>query len=270
MGASFMKNSAYKLSFLGLALGTLAACGGGGGGSNSTVTIDPLTSLVGNVSASVVKLSAGTKTASSEAGTYDYATGEITVNNSSFSLDADSPLSKASDGTAYSFVSALDDAQTDTEVMVGLTTPASNMPTTGTLNYAGQAEFTVVDGASYEGIMESALSADFDNNLLDIVLSNASGITRDDGINSTNPAATGTETISIEDLAISGTGFADANSSTFSVSGFTGAGIVTDTTGGTLSASGIFAGTNAEEAAGSASIDSNNSQTLITFSGTSE
>ena len=85
-----MKNSAYKLSFLGLALGTLAACGGGGGGSNSTVTIDPLTSLVGNVSASVVKLSAGTKTASSEAGTYDYATGEITVNNSSFSLDADS------------------------------------------------------------------------------------------------------------------------------------------------------------------------------------
>ena len=45
---------------------------------------------------------------------------------------------------------------------------------------------------------------------------------------------------------------------------------MTDTDGGTLSASGIFAGTNAEEAAGSASIDANNSQTLITFSGKSD
>ena len=269
MGVSFMKNSTHKLSFLGLALSTLAACGGGGG-SDSAVTIDPLTTQVGTASASIVKLSPGTKVASSEAGTYDYSTGEVTVNATAISLDTDSPLSKTTDGTAYSFVSALNDAQTDTEVLVGLTTPAANIPTTGTLNYAGQAEFTVVDGASYEGIMESSISADFENSLLDIVLNNASGITRNDGINTTNPAATGTESITIEDLAISGTGFVNADGSSFSVSGFTGANIVTDTDGGTLSASGIFAGTNAEEAAGSASIDANNSQTLVTFSGTSD
>ena len=265
-----MKNSTHKLSFFGLALSTLAACGGGGG-SDSAVTIDPLTTQVGTTSASVVKLSPGTKTASSEAGTYDYSTGEVTVNAKTISLDTDSPLSKTADGTAYRFVSALNDAQTDTEVLVGLTTPAANIPTTGTLNYAGQAEFTVVDGASsYEGIMESSISADFENSLLDIVLNNASGITRDDGMNTTNPAATGTESITIEDLAISGSGFVNTDGSSFSVSGFTGANIVTDTDGGSLSASGMFAGTNAEEAAGSASIDANNSQTLITFSGKSD
>ena len=118
--------------------------------------------------------------------------------------------------------------------------------------------------------MESSISADFENSLLDIVLNNASGITREDGRNTTNPAATGTESITIEDLAISGTGFVNTDGSSFSVSGFTGANVVTDTDGGTLSASGIFAGTNAEEAAGSASIDANNSQTLITFSGKSD
>lgn len=263
-----MKNLSHRLSFFGLALSTLAACGGGGG-SDSAVTIDPLTTQVGTTSASVVKLSPSTKVASSEAGTYDYSTGEVTVNATAISLDTDSPLSKTADGTAYRFVSALNDAG-DSEVLLGLTTPAANMPSTGTLNYAGQAEFTVVDGASYQGIMESSISADFENSLLDIILNNASGITRNDGINTTNPAATGTESITIEDLAISGTGFVNADGSSFSVSGFTGANIVTDTDGGTLSASGIFAGTNAEEAAGSASIDANNSQTLITFSGKSD
>ncbi|MDP7150850.1 MAG: hypothetical protein QGI08_03505 [Paracoccaceae bacterium] len=264
-------NSLFRKPLVILAsVGVLGAC--------STTT--PATSYFelsdtsgGTATVRVVTLDPGTMTASTTTGTYDYATGTLTVGGPAITLDATSALSEDQGATAYSYVSGLN--VTDENKMVVVVTDAADLPSDTTIVYNGQALVTVTDAsATYEGTMESTITANFGSagDTVTIVLDTITDATETAGA-TVAYVASGAEDITITDLVISGATFTTGGSTTAVVDGFGSAVSTIDTSGATLTAGGVFAGSAADEVAGAATVDASTAATnagtaLITFSGT--
>lgn len=152
------------------------------------------------------------------------------------------------------------------EQIAAVETQAADMPTSGSASYNGTARVVYTDTPNtrrFEGTMDATVTANFaPGGTVSLDLANPNG----QMVVGANPATpySGAGRMDIDGLAISGTRYEDAAGSTASVTGFTGG---TDLNGApTVDALGVFAGPQAAETAGAASIaDGANGNALIQF-----
>ena len=262
-------NKLFKNPLVVLAsVGVLSACGGGA----TTTYYELLDTSGGTATVQIVTLDPGSMTASSTTGTYDYATGTVTIGGTGITLDAASVLSNDQASAAYSYVSGLN--VTDENKVIVVVTDAGDLPSNSTVVYDGQAQVTVTDAsATYEGTMESTLTANFGiaGDTVTVALDTITDATETAGATITY-VATGAEDITISDLVISGASFASGVGTTAVVDGFGSAIASIDTVGSTITGSGFFAGSTGQEVAGAATVDASGGTpggtALITFTGT--
>ena len=266
-------NKLFKNPLVVLAsVGVLSACGGGA----TTTYYELLDTSGGTATVQIVTLDPGSMTASSTTGTYDYATGTVTIGGTGITLDAASVLSNDQASAAYSYVSGLN--VTDENKVIVVVTDAGDLPSNSTVVYDGQAQVTVTDAsATYEGTMESTITATFgtvglDTDTVTVVLGTITDATETSGGPAITYVANGGENITISDLVISGATFASGAGTTAVIDRFGGPADSIDTSGATITGSGFFAGSTGQEVAGAATVDASGGTpggtALITFTGT--
>ena len=258
----FFKNPLVVLA----SVSVLGACGGGT--TAATTYYELLDTSGGTVTLTAITLDPGTMAASSESGSFDYATAVATLGGTGISLDAASALSKDQTAAAYSYVSGL--STTDDYKIIAVVTDAGDLPSDTTVVYNGQAIVTVTDAsATYEGTMESTVTANFGTtgDTVTLALDTITDATETAGATIVY-VASGAEDITFADLVISGSTFTTGAGTTAVVDGFGGAAASIDTSTATLTASGVFAGSTGQEVGGAATMDATGGTALVTFTGT--
>jgi len=191
-----------------------------------------------------------TMTGSALAGTYDPATGIVTLDDGGMATLTQTGdfsgtiLLETTDGTAFGTFGVR----------------ASDAPTTGTATYTGTTELTIVDGSSlYEVSGDMTAFADFDDEGFDVVLDNLDG-TQTDGF--------GVPQGTVEDLAVVEIGAAEINGGAIQggIPGFDSDTIAVDLSDfNELTHEGNFYGPGYDEVGGSLVIDDSDAGSLLIF-----
>lgn len=244
----------HKIASLALALCMTGLSGCGGDTTAGNTTTAPTVATLENTalapsSIAVLTLNTGTNTVGASTGTYIHSSSQATVDNSSFAVNAN--------GNSYvGSITGGGDYQ-----IVALQTASADMPTSGTATYSGTANVAYLDtpsGRLFDGTMDAAVTADFGASTVGIELVNPDGAFG--GATYTGPGQ-----VAISGLALSGNTYVQNDSSTASVTGFTGA---TGLNSGsqTIAAQGIFGGPTANETGATAVIlDAENGQALVSL-----
>lgn len=259
-----LKTSFKVITLLSMS-GFLVAC------DQAVAPFVPLSSGAGDdAGVTVITLNTGTATAGTVAATYDYVLDQVSTAGG-IPVDPANPLSNDQGLVRYDYVAGLNQ-NGDNRVFALVTDPA-NLPA-GTVTYNGQSRVVVTDNtteASYFGVMNSTVTANFATALVDVdldTISNATSLPKGGGA-SAPYAGNGSEDVSITGLAITGATFAPGGVTAAAVSGFGNPLNTTDLTGGTISAAGVFAGLNGEEVAGAVGVSGGAGGAVsITFTGT--
>lgn len=262
----------HPLTFLAAtsAIALLSACGGGGsspsnpGGGSTTPTTPPSyeslsstaskTSTLGGV-ALRSNTTTGTMGLVTTSGSVTHNTGATTIADGTYTLndpngfDASGNLSDGSStvtpGTmtgSYDYVTVYEQSYTsggttyDSAGIGGIVTSASDVPTSGTANYTGEAEAFVVTATQGFDLLDgkSTVAANFGAGTVNVTMN---GFTAEDAATG-NPTTAPIDTISVTGMAIAGNGFSGGTIAT------TNAGSAVNLTGAntTSAAQGAFFG----------------------------
>lgn len=262
-------NKLNKITVYGVVVLSLASCGGNNNEEIPVVYEDLLTAT-GEVDVKGISLKSSTAATGTTSLSFNGSSDSVNVNNVSVALVTDDLRSKASDGSSLDYVSVIENAGGDVK-MVAIQTVASDMPSR-TAKYYGNSDIALTTGAgTYLGGMTTTTEANFSSNTLNVEMS---GLTLNDpqfatpnGVESAY-TSNGSESIVLSDIKISGAGFSDQTSTTLSVSGFGTADSTTTFLSPSINVSGVFAGPEATEIAGAATVKGDGGRQLFTtFSG---
>lgn len=259
-----------KLSSASILALSLAACGGSD--EDVTVEYNSLSAETGTANVTGISIDPSTKATSSQTLSFDGVADTATINSVSVGLVPDDLRSKATDGSGLSYVSALSNSGGATK-LIAVQTVASDMPSRSA-SFSGHSNISLTTGAGqYSGVMPTTMNATFGSGggTLDVTMAGLSAgsptFTPANGVDQSY-TSTGSESIVLSDLDISGSSFMAGSSSSVAVSGFGTASSTTTFTTPTISATGVFAGPQAAELAGAATVvDANGRQLLTTFTG---
>lgn len=276
-------------------MGLLTGCGGGGGGtqpqSNTAPSYETMSSTAdatSTLAGSGIR-SNGTSGAidlTSTSGTLKHDTGATTIDDGTYSLTdsdgfngsnvmSDGSSTLTSDGTqgfsgTYEYVRAYNQTYTsggvtyDTTGIYGIVTNASDMPTSGSATYTGEATGVVITATQGFDLSNgtSTVNANFGAGTVDVTLNGFTSTDQSTG----NPSAAPIDTISVTGMAISGNGFSGGTAST------SNSGTTTSVTGAntTNSAQGHFFGYDAansqpDEVGGNVVIQGDDGRVIGTF-----
>jgi hypothetical protein len=261
-----LKTSFKVITLLSMS-GFLVAC------DQAVAPFVPLSSGAGDdAGVTVITLNTGTATAGSVAATYHYVLDQVSTAGG-IPVDPANPLSHDQGLVRYDYVAGLNQGVSGDNRVFALVTDPANLPA-GTVTYNGQSRVLVTDNntsATYTGVMNSAVTANFATALVDVdldTISNATSVPT--GVVPSAPyAGNGNEDVSITGLAITGATFAAGGGTAAAVTGFGNPLNTTDLTGGTISAAGVFAGLNGEEVAGAVGVSGGAGGAVsFTFTGT--
>ncbi len=265
------KNTILKITTASLVSLSLAACGGSNTDDEDIIIdYDKLAIATDQIDVTGVSLNSSTAATSTSSLTFDGASDTVGVNSVSVALATDDLRSKASDGSALDYVSALQNSGGATK-LIAIKTDPRDLPS-GTAEFTGHANVTLTTGAGqYSGVMPTTVTANFGTAMVKVKMN---GLTLDNPLFTlvngvpTEYTSTGAEYVELDQLDMNGSSFAAGNNTTATVSGFGTAGSTTRFNSPEINASGVFAGPQAAEVAGAATISGSGGRELLTtFSG---
>lgn len=263
------KNTFFKITSVSLVCLTLAACGGNDG-DDVLIEYDDLATSTGDVDVIGIALNSSSGVTSTSNLTFNGTSDTVGVNSVSVALATNDLRSKASDGSALEYVSALENSGGSTK-LIAVGTDRSDLPS-GRVEYNGHANVALTTGAGqYSGVMPTKVTADFGTGSVNVKMT---GLTLDNPLftpsngMSTDYTSTGTEVIELDKLEMQSAGFEASSETTAMVSGFGTAQSTTLFITPQIEANGVFAGPQAFEVAGAATVSGSGGRELLTtFSG---
>jgi hypothetical protein len=251
-----------------LALTLLAACGGGGAEPDPTLFAFADPNATGTAALTATSLDSAARSTEGLSGTLDYdagsfalggLTGAIDEDRTEVSLTGGGLVTLTPAGTSFAvFFDATPDDADRTIGTLGVTTPAGEMPDSGTVSYSGTSQVTLQDDVTIYDLTGSAsVVADFGSRTVTTTVSGLSG-SQTTGL--TPPVAVSdVAEIRFTGSSLSGTTFSGGTASLTSDS-------VASLSGGAISSlDGAFYGPAAEEAGAAFVIDDSTGGTVTAF-----